>query len=148
NLFALVEDTALVSVPDPFIREVIETRMRPAITEALSRRLGRRVQVAVTVRAPEDGSASGAATIGHPGETGIPGPREPEPLFDSVRNDWVPGASGSAVAEHPVGTDPDGPDGDGRRLVDDAPIGRGAYGVSSELAETLPGPERQRSGAG
>src|SRR5215813_6109502 len=77
SLFALVEDTALISVPDPFIREVIENRMRPAITEALSRRLGRRVQVAVTVRSPEDGG---------PADANVPGPREPETLFDQVRD--------------------------------------------------------------
>src|SRR5262245_41692230 len=47
RLRAIVEDTALVSVPDAFTRDVIETRLRPAITEALSRRLGRPVQVAV-----------------------------------------------------------------------------------------------------
>src|SRR5215467_14302644 len=57
RLFALVEDTALISVPDAFTRDIIETRLRPAITDALSRRLGRPVQVAVTVRPPDDGAA-------------------------------------------------------------------------------------------
>jgi chromosomal replication initiator protein len=57
RLRAIVEDTALLSVPDAFTRDVIESRLRPAITEALSRRLGRAIQVAVTVRPPEDGSA-------------------------------------------------------------------------------------------
>jgi chromosomal replication initiator protein len=56
RLRALVDDTALLSVPDTFTRDVIESRLRPAITEALSRRLGRPVQVAVTVRAADDGS--------------------------------------------------------------------------------------------
>ena len=41
RLRAIVEDTALLSVPDAFTRDVIESRLRPAITEALSRRLGR-----------------------------------------------------------------------------------------------------------
>ena len=50
RLRAIVEDTALLSVPDAFTRDVIESRLRPAITEALSRRLGRPIQVAVTVR--------------------------------------------------------------------------------------------------
>jgi chromosomal replication initiator protein len=57
RLRAIVEDTALLSVPDAFTRDVIESRLRPAITDALSRRLGRPIQVAVTVRPPEDGSA-------------------------------------------------------------------------------------------
>ncbi len=51
---ALVEDTAIVAAPNQFAREVIESRLRPAITEALSRRLGRPIEVAVTVRAIED----------------------------------------------------------------------------------------------
>ena len=59
RLRAIVEDTALISVPDSFTRDVIESRLRPSITETLSRRLGRPIQVAVTVRPPED--ASGAA---------------------------------------------------------------------------------------
>ncbi|HEY0700460.1 MAG TPA: chromosomal replication initiation protein, partial [Micromonospora sp.] len=54
RLRAIVEDTALLSVPDAFTRDVIESRLRPAITEALSRRFGRPIQVAVTVRPPED----------------------------------------------------------------------------------------------
>ena len=54
RLRAIVEDTALLSVPDAFTRDVIESRLRPAITDALSRRLGRAIQVAVTVRPPDD----------------------------------------------------------------------------------------------
>jgi chromosomal replication initiator protein len=54
RLRAIVEDTALLSVPDAFTRDVIESRLRPAITEALSRHLGRSIQVAVTVRPPDD----------------------------------------------------------------------------------------------
>jgi chromosomal replication initiator protein len=56
SLRAIVEDTALLAVPDAYTREVIETQLRQAITEALSRHLGRPLQVAVTVRPPEDGS--------------------------------------------------------------------------------------------
>ncbi|PZG00436.1 chromosomal replication initiator protein DnaA [Micromonospora endophytica] len=59
RLRAIVEDTVLLSVPDAFTRDVIESRLRPAITEALTRRLGRPVQVAVTVRVPDDGRAVG-----------------------------------------------------------------------------------------
>jgi chromosomal replication initiator protein len=70
-LRAIVEDTALVAVPDPFTRDVIESKLRPAITEALSQRLGRPIQVAVTVRPPDgarpaeapDGTNSPAALV-------------------------------------------------------------------------------------
>ncbi|RZU72432.1 chromosomal replication initiator protein [Micromonospora kangleipakensis] len=63
RLRAIVEDTALLSVPDAFTRDVIESRLRPAITEALSRRLGRSIQVAVTVRVAEDPAARPAGTV-------------------------------------------------------------------------------------
>lgn len=63
RLRAIVEDTALLSVPDAFTRDVIESRLRPAITEALSRRLGREIQVAVTVRPPEDGQGRPVGTV-------------------------------------------------------------------------------------
>ena len=117
RLFALVEDTALVSVPDAFTRDVIETRMRPAITEALSRRLGRPVQVAVTVRPPDDGSAPSSPAPA--GATGLAVDKpdtsqQPDALFDAAAfnapaspptrpdNGWLFERSGSAVAEHPV----------------------------------------------
>ena len=63
RLRAIVEDTALLSVPDAFTRDVIESRLRPAITEALSRRLGRPIQVAVTVRIPEETGARPAGAV-------------------------------------------------------------------------------------
>ncbi|HEU0240080.1 MAG TPA: chromosomal replication initiator protein DnaA [Micromonosporaceae bacterium] len=116
RLFALVEDTALISVPDAFTRDIIETRLRPAITDALSRRLGRPVQVAVTVRPPESGP-SGAPTSGGPatndgtggtatiqdGLAGIADTLFDAPAPDTASTDgWPVGRSGSAVAEHPV----------------------------------------------
>ncbi|MFI2708669.1 chromosomal replication initiator protein DnaA [Micromonospora sp. NPDC018662] len=73
RLRAIVEDTALLSVPDAFTRDVIESRLRPAITEALSRRLGRPIQVAVTVRVAEDPGGRPAGTVYRSG---------PEPLPD------------------------------------------------------------------
>ena len=63
RLRAIVEDTALLSVPDAFTRDVIESRLRPAITEALTRRLGRPIQVAVTVRVAEDGRPARPGTV-------------------------------------------------------------------------------------
>jgi chromosomal replication initiator protein len=54
HLRAIIDDTALLNVPDAFLRDVIESQLRPAITEALSRHLGRPIQVAVSVRPPEE----------------------------------------------------------------------------------------------
>jgi len=76
RLRAIVEDTALLSVPDAFTRDVIESRLRPAITEALSRMLGRAIQVAVTVRPPEDGQGRPVGTVYGGGNEGG-GPAQP-----------------------------------------------------------------------
>ncbi|AGZ41450.1 chromosomal replication initiator protein dnaa [Actinoplanes friuliensis DSM 7358] len=50
RLHAIVEDTALLSVPDAFTRDVIESRLRPEIVDALANHLDRRIQIAVTVQ--------------------------------------------------------------------------------------------------
>ncbi|GAA2651407.1 chromosomal replication initiator protein DnaA [Paractinoplanes durhamensis] len=76
KLRAIVEDTALLAVPDAFTRDVIESRLRPAITEALSRRLNRPIQVAVTVKPPEDGTGLPGTVYGTPVEQPT---EEPQP---------------------------------------------------------------------
>ncbi|GIF24932.1 chromosomal replication initiator protein [Actinoplanes tereljensis] len=76
KLRAIVEDTALLAVPDAFTRDVIESRLRPAITEALSRRLNRPIQVAVTVKPPEDGTGLPGTVYGTPVESPA---EEPQP---------------------------------------------------------------------
>jgi len=50
----LVEDTALLAAPNEFAKDVLETRLRPQITAALSAQLGSHIRIAVTVR-PEEG---------------------------------------------------------------------------------------------
>jgi chromosomal replication initiator protein len=60
---ALVQDTAVLATPNDFAREVLDTKLRPVIMDALSRQLGRDVRVAVTVEA----------------EAAAAGPAEPEP---------------------------------------------------------------------
>ena len=49
-----VEGTAVVSVPSEFAKNVLETRLRPILCDALGSILGRQVQLAVTVTAPAD----------------------------------------------------------------------------------------------
>jgi chromosomal replication initiator protein len=51
---ALVENTAVLATPNDFAREVLDTKLRPVITGALSRQLGREVRVAVTVEASSE----------------------------------------------------------------------------------------------
>jgi chromosomal replication initiator protein len=45
----LVEDTALIAAPNEFTKDVLETRLRPMVVEALSAELGRDIKLAVTV---------------------------------------------------------------------------------------------------
>jgi chromosomal replication initiator protein len=45
----LIEDTALIATPNQFVKEQLDTRLRPLVTHALSKELGRPIQLAVTV---------------------------------------------------------------------------------------------------
>src|SRR3954468_8829675 len=66
---ALVQDTAVLATPNDFAREVLDTKLRPVIMDALSRQLGREVRVAVTVEADTS-------------EPSAPEP-EPEPVLEA-----------------------------------------------------------------
>ncbi len=74
---ALVEDTAFIAAPNPFTRDAIESRLRPAITAALSRRLGRSIQLAVAVQPSDEADQLG-------GDPAMPTPPAPVPDFRSV----------------------------------------------------------------
>jgi len=54
----LVGDTLLLAAPNDFAKDVLETRLRPLITTALSSQLGRDIQLAITVQPGENGAAS------------------------------------------------------------------------------------------
>jgi len=58
---ALVQDTVVLATPNDFARDVLDTRLRPLVIEALSRELARDVRVAVTVEPPADAHLSDAA---------------------------------------------------------------------------------------
>jgi chromosomal replication initiator protein len=45
----LVQNTALIATPNEFVKEQLETRLSPLVTQALTRVLGRPVRLAVTV---------------------------------------------------------------------------------------------------
>ncbi|HVQ87592.1 MAG TPA: chromosomal replication initiator protein DnaA [Actinomycetes bacterium] len=53
----LVEDTALLAAPNEFTKDLIESRLRPHVTDVLSRELGREVRIAVTVEPELAGDA-------------------------------------------------------------------------------------------
>jgi chromosomal replication initiator protein len=70
----LVENTALIATPNEFVKEQLETRLRPLVTQALSQQLGRDIQLAVTVDPSPQLSAASAATV-HDLATEPSGPR-------------------------------------------------------------------------
>jgi chromosomal replication initiator protein len=57
----LVENTALIATPNEFVKEQLETRLRPLLTQALSQQLGRDIQLAVTVDPTPSAMAAGAS---------------------------------------------------------------------------------------
>jgi chromosomal replication initiator protein len=69
----LVENTALIATPNEFVKEQLETRLRALVTHALSRELGRNIQLAVTV------DPAAAATPSHAPGTGPAPPGGPQP---------------------------------------------------------------------
>jgi chromosomal replication initiator protein len=104
----LVENTALIATPNEFVKEQLETRLRTLITHALSRELGRSIQLAVTV----DPAAAirPAAASGRPGHApdvaaqpdhGAAGPGDPrQPGIDGRETERprAPGGGDSAAA--------------------------------------------------
>ena len=55
---ALVQDTVVLATPNDFARDVLDTRLRPLVIDALSRELARDVRVAVTVEPETEGVAA------------------------------------------------------------------------------------------
>jgi chromosomal replication initiator protein len=104
----LVENTALIATPNEFVKEQLETRLRTLITHALSRELGRSIQLAVTVdpaAAIRPAAASGQP--GHPPDVaaqpdhGAAGPGDPrQPGIDGRETERprAPGGGDSAAA--------------------------------------------------
>src|SRR5947208_10661181 len=114
---ALVQDTAVLATPNDFAREVLDTKLRPVILDALSRQLGRDVRVAVTVEADtgEDAAApepepEPVVELPPPPVLGRPGARESSRLNPKYQFDtFVIGSSNRfahaaafAVAEAPA----------------------------------------------
>jgi chromosomal replication initiator protein len=85
----LVGNTALIATPNAFVKEQLETRLRPLVTQALSRELGRPIQLAVTVdadsapqpEAPAPQPLSPLAPHPHPAPPMAPQPIPQEPVF-------------------------------------------------------------------
>ncbi len=72
---ALVQDTAVLATPNEFARDVLDTRLRPVIAQALSRELGRDIRVAVTVEQTQDDLPRGDVVGPDPEPEPLPEPR-------------------------------------------------------------------------
>jgi chromosomal replication initiator protein len=124
----LVEDTALIAAPNEFAKDVLDSRLRPVIAQALSAAYGRDIRVAVTVQPPPDD-----APAGPPADRGGYDPRR----------DGYDGGFGAARDEPALWSDPpadgrhDGRDPD-RGLEDRAPYGRGDLPYPDDVRR-LPG---------
>ena len=116
----LVEDTVLIATPNAFVKEQLETRLRPLVIHALSRELGRPIQLAVTVdprptspQDPPSGPPSSPLSVmdqpgGHmqamsaPMHPGMPqesprGHGGPEPPMREISSNRSPSAAAGAV---------------------------------------------------
>ncbi|HEV2451286.1 MAG TPA: chromosomal replication initiator protein DnaA [Streptosporangiaceae bacterium] len=107
----LVENTALIATPNEFVKEQLETRLRSLITHALSRELGRSIQLAVTVDPAADvrGMAASVAPPAVPGQQAgagsAPGdapPGDQRRLAPGAPGGQQPGAPGPGTAGHPA----------------------------------------------
>jgi len=136
----LVENTALIATPNEFVKEQLETRLRALITHALSRELGRSIQLAVTV----DPTATGMAAFPPAplAEDALPMPGHP--AADSPSHLGLPSAEGG------IGRAPD----PGGSLAPDALTsaqadgGRGTIAAFDRAASFDPAGTRERRDAG
>src|SRR4029077_16031516 len=113
----LVENTALIATPNEFVKEQLETRLRALVTHALSRELGRNIQLAVTV----DPAAAASPPLG-PGAPPVPGRA---PLSDAQLGQ---------------------PDGPGESAIVPMPREAGHLGLEEDPGYLAPGGEQYQSG--
>jgi chromosomal replication initiator protein len=94
----LVENTALIATPNEFVKEQLETRLRPLVTQALSQELGRDIQLAVTVDPAPPLGAPAAAPAGELADEAA-APRSQAPLGRADDNGAALGPAGPRGAE-------------------------------------------------
>jgi chromosomal replication initiator protein len=129
----LVENTALIATPNEFVKEQLETRLRALITHALSRELGRSIQLAVTV----DPTAIAAASTFPPAPAPAPGAGPGPDGGPPAPRDGQPGRPGALDTASPDGSLPPAPRGFGDSGPDPA---SGTRWPDGTLAPRMPGP--------
>ena len=88
-----MENTALIATPNEFVKEQLETRLRALITHALSRELGRNIQLAVTVDPAPSPPVPGPPASGQAPPVPASSRRAPGP-------DWPAATLAPAAARH------------------------------------------------
>jgi|RhiMetdeSRZDD1v2_1073273.scaffolds.fasta_scaffold05842_3 chromosomal replication initiator protein len=136
----LVENTALIATPNEFVKEQLETRLRALVTHALSRELGRSIQLAVTVDPAATGtSAPPPNGPGGPGAPTAPPDATPAPPADghpmSATEPGQPGAP--VIIPMPREADVPGPAGQ-QGKADDQPSAAGPVADHGPLADAAP----------
>ncbi|WP_217451671.1 chromosomal replication initiator protein DnaA [Candidatus Frankia nodulisporulans] len=98
----LVQDTALLAAPNEFTKELLDSRLRPFLSTALSTAYGRDIRVAVTVEhLPDPEPMSGPIRIVRPGGAGAadpsvsPGGIGTSDSFPTAGGHQGPGAGGA-----------------------------------------------------
>ena len=154
---ALVEDTALLAAPNQFAKDAFESRLRGVITDAISRQLGRTVNVAVTVRVPveqqtmelhvldlppvenyrQDSYPGGRYDDDRAGRPGGPGPDAAAPYDRDYHSAEYRGGAGpdpGFPAQPPTGYRPEAfrPYGESAPSTPISPAAPAAYGTGAE----------------
>jgi chromosomal replication initiator protein len=121
---ALIEDTALIAAPNEFTKDVLESKLRPLVVDALSRTLGREVRIAVTVDPAIAPALDEDAT---------------DDLADSTYADPVAGEFGAAPAPAPTVHSPSLDTGRGAPPTNPEPVrpGTGSPGTRGEETSRL-----------
>ena len=99
---ALVEDTALLAAPNQFAKDAFESRLRGVITDAISRQLGRTVNVAVTVRVPVEQQTMELRVIDLPSVDNWRPEQYPANRFDAERLGTAPLAETASPFDRPA----------------------------------------------
>src|SRR6266487_1864449 len=129
----LVENTALIATPNEFVKEQLETRLRALVTHALSRELGRSIQLAVTV----DPAATGTSAP-PPNGPGAPGATPAPPADGHPMSATEPGQPGAPVII-PMPREADAPGSAGQQgKADDHPPAAGPVPDQGPLAGAAP----------
>jgi chromosomal replication initiator protein len=146
----LMEDTALLATPNEFAKDVVETRLRGLITQALSRALGRDIWVAVTVQpeppsapAPPGHQAAGHPLAGSAGAAGAAGAQTVPPATAAPSTISTAASTVSTVSTGPAPAADVAPAGTSRAPVTSAPAAAppastGATGTPPEPGQASP----------